>query len=92
MTVVEHHDLIHTEDSTCPCDPSGQCCLLVGSFHAGQVSIEQDDIGHSADVETYFAIMLPGSAILSVCARPLVGLKIADGFEVSSCCGAFASG
>jgi hypothetical protein len=33
---------------------------------------------------TYFAIILPGKARLSVCFLPFVGLKIADGLEVST--------
>ena len=35
-------------------------------------------------VLTYFAMMLPGSAMLVVYLRPLLGLNTADGFEVSS--------
>ena len=33
---------------------------------------------------TYFAIILPGKARLRVCFLPFVGLKIADGLEVST--------
>ena len=33
---------------------------------------------------TYFAIILPGKAKLSVCFLPFVGLKIAEGLEVSA--------
>jgi len=33
---------------------------------------------------TYFAITLPGSAMVSVCWRPPVGVKTAEGLEVST--------
>jgi hypothetical protein len=33
---------------------------------------------------TYFAIILPGNAKLSVCFLPFVGLKTADGLDVST--------
>lgn len=35
-------------------------------------------------VKTHFAMMLPGRAMLSVCDLPPVGVKIAEGFEVST--------
>lgn len=34
--------------------------------------------------QTYLAIMLPGNAKLRVCFLPFVGLKTADGLEVST--------
>jgi hypothetical protein len=33
---------------------------------------------------TYFAMILPGNAKLSVCFLPFVGLKTADGLDVST--------
>jgi hypothetical protein len=35
-------------------------------------------------VLTYFAMILPGNAKLSVCFLPFVGLKTADGLDVST--------
>lgn len=54
-------------------------CLTEGSLFR----FLSDSFGHSIEA-TYFAIMLPGKAKLNVCVLPFVGLKTAEGRDVST--------
>lgn len=58
--------------------------MLVGSRRSrGQLVVASTFLSTILG-RTYLAMMLPGKAMLSVCCRPLVGLKTAEGFEVST--------
>lgn len=106
LAIIENDNFIDAKYRTCSSDLSCQACLLVMGKSAvcwrrksafGPESglgvylqpahKQSESLG---GYKTYLAMMLPGSAMLTVWLRPPVGLKTAEGLDVSgaesSCC------